>query len=168
VPGRREQRPVHVEVHDRAPLAALLRLSVGLRGIDSLGAAPSVRSIVRERVVRVEVARDHDDDVVGRVVGREELPAHLDRRLLDVAAPADDRRAVGKRLPQRREQRLVQAAHRRVFVAQAPLLEHHLALAVERLRADVEVGEPLVLEIDHERQRLARDVVVVDGLVVEV
>ena len=106
----------------------------------------------------VEVAGDRDHDVVRDVVGAEEVEAGVDADLLDVALPADRRRAVGVRDEREREQRLDHLALRVVLAAHAALLEHDLALGVEHLGRDHEVPEALRLELDHEREMLGRDV----------
>ena len=71
---------------------------VGLRGIGSTGASPpNALRTSAERLLGVEIADDREPHVVRRVVGVEELAGDLDGRGLDVAAPADHRRAVGMR-----------------------------------------------------------------------
>jgi hypothetical protein len=137
--SRREQRAAHVEVHDRAPLAALLGPSVDC-GITSAGRIAPIVRLIRASASAASKSPAIAITMLFGVVGGEELAADPDGRLLDVAAPADRRRAMGAPETER-EQRLVGASHRHVS-AHPPLLEHHLPLAVERRRADVEVGEP--------------------------
>ena len=163
VPRSGEDRAAHVEVDHRAALAALLRF---LRGAardlgDRLEAAEGAPDAC-ERVGGVEVARDGDHDVVGRVIGPEEVLTRLHRNGLDVAAPADRRHAIRMRLEREPEQQLEGAPVRLVLGAQPALLEHHLPFARERLLGDLQIGESLRLQFDHERQRVGRDVLEVD------
>ena len=167
VPRAGEDRAAHVDVDHLAALAVLLGLARGIARDRLDGREPAERlAHVRQRLLGVEIADDREPHVVRRVVGMEELARDLGGRGLDVAAPADHRCAVGMRAERQRHQRLEGAALGVVLGAQAPLLEHHLALALELLLADVEVRDALSLERDRERQRLGRDVLEEDGEVV--
>jgi hypothetical protein len=144
VPGSREQRAAHVHVDDLSALAALLGLAGRIARDRVLRLETAERAAdVRQGLLGIEVADDRDPQIVGRIVGPEETATDLDRGRLDVAAPADHRCAVGVRGERQRHQRLEGAPLRIVLAAQAALLEHHLAFAVERLLADVEVRDPL-------------------------
>jgi hypothetical protein len=76
--------------------------------------------------------------------------------------PASGTDARGRRAPER----LVQHPVDVVVGAEAPLFLHHLALALRASVVDEQRGHPIRLEIEHQRQRLGGEVLVVGGQVV--
>ena len=163
MPAREEERELRVEIDVGAPLASLRnhRGRVARQRGRARQTAEGALD-VREGRLGLEVADDHEGQVVRGVVGVEESLAGFDRHLLDVAAPADHRPAIGMGLPDQGRERFEAATVGRVLGPQPPLLEDHFALALERLVVDHEIEEALGLEVDHEGQRLRGHVLVVD------
>ena len=86
------------------------------------------------RLGRIEVAGDHERQVVRRVVAAEELLHVVEGRGGQILHAADDRPRVG--MPDRREVHrddLVGASVRRILEALAPLVLDHVALVVQLL-----------------------------------
>src|SRR5207245_1389267 len=151
----------------RAALAFLPRLS----GCDSrqpvAGGNAAVEPLdLPQRGGRLEVADQHQRAIVRRVVGAEVSFALLARDRLDVAHPADHRPAVGVGEEGQRAERLVEHPVDVVVRAEAALFLHHIPLPVEGSVIDQERRHPVRFQIQHQRQRLGGEVLVVRGEIV--
>jgi len=113
---------------------------------------------------RVEVTDDDADEVVRPVVDVPVALRLLHRVAVEVARPADDGPRVAARHPEHRIELLLEDARGGALGAQAPLLVHDVALAVEL--AEHAVVEPVALHPRPELELVARDVDEVEGEVV--
>ena len=117
-------------------------------------------------LVRLDVAGDDQDRVLGRV----EAPVVGERVLaieaLDLVHPADDRRAVGMVHEQRRRHRLRKLGRRIGLDPHAALLEHDVALGRDHRLVEDEAGHAVGLELHHGPEVLAGDALEIGGVVV--
>ena len=152
--------------HHHPPLAVLRRLGrVDRERRPPPRDRPEVALDQPEGVLGVDVAREHEGGVVGRIVGLEVGARLVEGDVLDVGHEADDVPAVGALDEGLEVQRLVHHAPHLVVDAQAALLHDDAALLLEVLLGDGEVRHPVALEVEHDGQRLAREVVQVRGVV---
>ena len=145
--------------HDRA-LAVLRRLT----GVHRPWRRPAWNAAEellheRQRRLRVDVAGQDHDGVVGRVVGLEVGLRLLQRDALEVLHEPDRVPAVGAALEGLQIEGLVHRTLDVVVDAEATLLHDDAALLLQVLRRDGQVGHPIGLEIEHHGQRLLRKVV---------
>ena len=118
-----------------------------------------------ERGRRIDVAGEHHRGVVGRVIRPEVRARLVEGDVRDVRHEADDVPPVRALDEGLEVQRLVHHAPHLVVDAQAALLHDDAALLLEVLLGDGEVRHPVALEVEHDGQRLAREVVQVRGVV---
>ena len=104
----------------------------------------------------VDVARDDEDRVVGRIEAPIESERILAIELLDLGFPADHRRSVRVIDEERRRHRLAELGSGHRIDAHAPLLEHHVALRAHHRGRQGEVAHPIGLEGHHGMQMLLR------------
>ena len=117
-------------------------------------------------LVRLDVAGDDQDRVLGRV----ETPVVGERvvaiEALDLVHPADDRRAVGVAHEQRRRHRLRKLGRRIGLDPHAALLEHDVALGRDHRLVEDEAGHAVGLELHHGPEVLAGDALEIGRVVV--
>ena len=115
-------------------------------------------------VVGLDVADETDDHVARHVVALVELQGLLAREVVEIAAVADERTAVGMTDVGHGQELFDHATDRRAVGAHATLFDHHVALGVELAHDGID--EALALEVGPELELVARHLVEVGGDVV--
>jgi hypothetical protein len=115
-----------------------------------------VRVDERQQRIGIEVADDDQGRVVGRVPGPVERADVAQRQGPDVGHPADRRPAVGVGGERQRHHLLVEPSVDVVLHALAPLVGDHVALGLDRIVLEHQVGHALALERDAHRQLVRR------------
>ena len=149
-PRHVDARQLHLVGHHLAPLGAdRRRLHVDRRHVGALGDGAEVFLDQRLGLVHVDVARDGQRGVVGRVVLGEEVTHVLELGGLDVRVGADHVGVVGMsgRVEQVRH-RLLGEAVGAVLDALAPLVAHHVLLVRQHslVEAVEQEAHPIALE----------------------
>jgi hypothetical protein len=149
------------------PLAELLRFLRAHLGRRRLARdRTELRADQRQRLVGIHVADDHERAVVRRVVRPVERLQVFDAPRFDVGGPADRRVLVRMREERSRLDLFEQRAGIVVVDAQAALRIDDAALALDGLRVERQVRDPIGLEIEHEFECIRREQVVVNREVV--
>ena len=115
----------------------------------------------RERVLLVEVTRDHERRVVGRVVRRVEALAVRARRADDVRHRTDRRRTIGMHTERVPVEHLVRHAVHVVVDAHLALVDDDVLLVREDRVVEDEVLHAVGFDVHGELEALLRDVLVV-------
>ena len=120
----------------------------------------------RPRRLRLGVAGDDENGVLGRIEALVIGERVLALEVLDLVPPADDRDAVGMVGEQRRLHRLAELRARIGVAMHAPLLEHHVALGGDDVVGQHEPGHPVGLELHAGLEVLFRDLLEIGGEIV--
>ncbi len=121
---------------------------------------------VFQRVVRVNVAGDHDDGVVGGVPAAIEADGVVAGELLHLMAPADGRFAVRMIEVERRVDLDAEPRARIVLDAHVLLFEDHVALRQHHVVGQPEAGHAVGLERHHRLQLIGGNALIKSGVVV--
>ena len=130
-------------------------------GLPRAGTASKNARARAERLGGLDVARDREEGVPGRVVRRVEAARVVERRGAEVVHRADDGVLVGEGVVRERVGRLEGRRVRLVVDPEPLLLLHGLALVVELLLREDERAHPVGLEEEAEVEALGRERLVV-------
>ena len=115
-----------------------------------------------QRRLRLDVADDRDDGVVGRVVRLEKRRDVFDRRGVEIGHRTDHRVFVGGVVVGELVAHLERPPVRLVVDAQPPLFLHRVPLVLEVLSRDLERSHPVGFEKQREIELVGRQGLVID------